>query len=183
MKKGLVIFSVLFMIVLIAVMSFGIQIGNVRIGNQNDTLGITQKSEIDQSEFSSKYLESDKIICVNLWATWCEPCIAEMPMLNQIKSDFNGKNIEFLSFSVDKDSVKLAEFNKSDRFHFKDITVENLEYRNAIVNYLGSKPADNSINSLSIPMTYLIKNKKVVKTFDGSFDNKEELVDAINSVL
>ncbi|MGV8994486.1 MAG: TlpA family protein disulfide reductase [Flavobacterium sp.] len=183
MKKGLVIFSVLFMIVLIAVMSFGIQIGNVRIGNQNDTLGIIQKSEIDQSEFSKKYLESDKIICVNLWATWCEPCLAEIPMLNQIKSDFSEKNIEFLSFSVDKDSVKLVKFNKSDRFYFKDITVENLEYRNAIVNYLENKPADNSINSLSIPKTYLIKNKKVVKTFDGSFENKQELVDAINSVL
>lgn len=183
MKKGLVIFSVLFMIVLIAIMSFGIQIGNVRIGNQNDTLGITQKSEIEQSNFSKKYLESDKIICVNLWATWCEPCIAEMPMLNQIKSDFSGKDIEFVSFSVDKDSVKLAKFNKSDRFLFKDITVENLEYRTAIVNYLQNKPTENSLNSLSIPKTYLIKNKKVVKIFDGSLESKEELAEAINSVL
>ncbi len=183
MKKGLVTFSVLFMIALIAVMSFGIQIGNVRIGNQNDTLGITQKSEIDQSEFSKKYLESDKIICVNLWATWCEPCIAEMPMLNQIKSDFNGRNIEFLSLSVDKDSVKLARFLKNNRFYFKDITVENLEYRTAIVNYLQNKPAESSLNSLSIPMTYLIKNKKVVKVMDGSLESKEELVNAINSAF
>ena len=171
------------MIALIAVMSFGIQIGNVRIGNQNDTLGITQKSEIDQSNFSKKFLESDKVIFLNLWATWCEPCIAEMPMLNQIKSDFSGKNIEFLSLSVDKDSIKLAKFNKSDRFYFKDITSENLEYRTAIVNYLQNKPADNSLNSLSIPMTYLIKNKKVVKVFDGSLESKAEVVDAINSVL
>ncbi len=171
------------MIALIAVMSFGIQIGNVRIGNQNDTLGITQKSEIDQSEFSKKYLESDKIICVNLWATWCEPCLVEIPMLNQIKSDFNGQNVEFISLSVDKDLVQLAKFNKNKRFHFIDITVENLEYRTAIVNYLQNKPSDNSINSLSIPMTYLIKNKKVVKTFDESLENKEKLVEAINSIL
>ena len=121
------------MIALIAVMSFGIQIGNVRIGNQNDTLGITQKSEIDQSNFSKKFLESDKVIFLNLWATWCEPCIAEN--------------------------------------------------RTAIVNYLQNKPADNSLNSLSIPMTYLIKNKKVVKVFDGSLESKAEVVDAINSVL
>lgn len=183
MKKVLITVSVLLMIALIAVMTFGIQIGNVRIGNQNDTLGITQKSEIDQSDFSKKYLESNKVICVNLWATWCGPCIEEMPMLNEIKSDFSGKNIDFLSFSVDTDSVKLTKFNKSDRFYFKDITVENLEYRTAIINYLQNKPTENSINSLSIPMTYLIKNKKVVKTFDGSLENKEGLVEAINSVL
>ena len=183
MKKGLIISSVVFMIILIIVMTFGIQIGNMRIGNQNDTLKIAQKWEIEQSTFYKKYLESDKIICVNLWATWCEPCIAELPMLNRIKSDFSGRNIEFLSFSVDKDSVKLAKFNKSHRFFFKDITLENLEYRNAIVNYLENKPADNSLNSLSIPRTYLIKNKKVVKTFDGSFENQAELVNAINSVL
>ena len=103
MKKILITFSVVLMFALIAVMTFGIQIGNVRIGNQNDTLGITQKSEINQSDFSKKYLESDKVICVNLWATWCGPCIEEMPMLNEIKSDFSGKNIEFLSFSVDTD--------------------------------------------------------------------------------
>lgn len=183
MKKALVIFSVILMIAIIAVMSFGIQIGNVRIGKQDDTLGITQKSELGQSSFSRKYLESDKVICVNLWATWCAPCIVEMPMLNEIKTEFAGKNIEFLSFSVDKDSVQLAKFLKNDQFFFKDITVENLEYRTAIVNYLENKPAENSLNSLSIPMTYLIKNKKVVKRIDGTLESKQELVEAINSVL
>lgn len=77
------------------------------------------------------HLETDKIICVNLWATWCGPCIKEMPMLNRIKEEYALKKIEFLSLSVDTDSIKLKEFLKTDKFHFKDITFENLEYRTA----------------------------------------------------
>ena len=123
MKKAQVILSLMAMLALAAVMTFGIQIGNIRIGNQDDTNGILQKSEIEQSPFNKKYLESDKVICINLWATWCEPCLVEMPVLNQIKSEFAGKNIEFLSLSVDKDSVQLLKFLKSNRFHFKDITM------------------------------------------------------------
>ena len=106
-----------------------------------------------------------------------------MHILNEIKKEFARKNIEFISFSVDKDSVQLAKFLKNDQFFFKDIAVENLEYRTAIVNYLENKPAENSLNSLSIPMTYLIKNKKVVKRIDGTLESKQELVEAINSVL
>ena len=164
-------------------MSFGIQIGDVRIGKQNDTLGIKQDYELVNSSFNSEYLESDKIICVNLWATWCEPCIAEMPMLNRVKEEYKDKNIEFLSLSVDTDSIKLRNFLNKDKFDFKDITLENLKYRTAILNYLSNKPTDNKINSYSVPITYLIKNKKVVKTLDGGIENQDELTNAINLVM
>lgn len=183
MKKPVVIICLITMLALLAVMTFGIKVGGLRIGNQDDTANVVQHSKIAESPFATKYLESDKLVCVNLWATWCEPCLVEIPMLNEIKSEFAKENVEFISLSVDKDLVQLAKFNKNKRFHFIDITVENLEYRTAIVNYLQNKPSDNSINSLSIPMTYLIKNKKVVKTFDESLENKEKLVEAINSIL
>lgn len=119
------------------------------------------------------HLETDKIICVNLWATWCGPCIKEMPMLNRIKEEYALKKIEFLSLSVDTDSIKLKEFLKTDKFHFKDITFENLEYRTAILNYLAERPINYKITQYAVPMTYIIKNNKVVKELGGGLDEGE----------
>lgn len=170
MKKTLLIILAIFVVAIIAVMSFGVQIGNVRIGKQYDTLKITQLYEIEESKFSKHYLQTDKLICVNLWATWCAPCIKEMPMLNEIKKNYSNKNIEFLSMSVDKDSIKLAEFLSNDKFDFKDITFENLEYRTAILNFLAERPIENKINQYSVPVTYLIKNNKIIKEINGGLN-------------
>lgn len=173
MKKSLLIIIGILIVIVIAIMSFGIQIGNVRIGKQDDTLKINQLYDLENSEFSKKHLQTDKIICVNLWATWCAPCIKEMPMLNDIKKNYSDENIEFLSFSVDRDTIKLADFIKKRKFDFEDITFENLEYRTAILNYLAQRPIDNKINQYSVPITYLIKNKVVIKELSGGLNEGE----------
>ena len=183
MKKALLILFGFLIIGIILVMSFGIQIGNVRIGKQNDTLGVKQSSELENSDFNKKYLQNDKLICINLWATWCKPYIAEMPMLNEIKDEYSHKNIDFISISVDTDSIKLNSFLKKRKFKFKDITLQNLEYRTAILNFLENKPADNKISSYSVPVTYLIQNKKILKKIDGGLESKHELTREIDKIL
>ena len=183
MKKVLLIFFGILIIGIILVLSFGIQIGNVTIGKQPDGLEVKQNSELENSSFSKIHLESNKLICINLWATWCQPCVAEMPMLNEIKSEYKNKNIEFLSLSVDKDSIKLKAFLKKDKFDFKDITLNNLEFRSAILNFLENKPLDNKIDSYSVPVTYLVKDKKVLIKIEGGLESKSELTDEIDLLL
>ena len=46
-----------------------------------------------------------KILYVEIWATWCGPCIKEMPALTQLIKDYKGKNIEFVSISVDSEKA------------------------------------------------------------------------------
>lgn len=43
-----------------------------------------------------------KYVYIDVWATWCAPCIAEIPFLRNLGKEFAGKNIEFVSISVDK---------------------------------------------------------------------------------
>ena len=40
---------------------------------------------------------------VDVWATWCGPCKAEIPSLQQLETDYHDKNITFMSVSVDTD--------------------------------------------------------------------------------
>lgn len=59
-----------------------------------------------------------KYVYIDLWATWCGPCLKEIPSLKEVEKEFHGKNIEFVSISVDngrgykaatpEESLKLA---------------------------------------------------------------------------
>lgn len=53
-----------------------------------------------------------KYVYVDVWATWCGPCIAEIPALKEVEKKYHGKNIEFVSISVDdkKDYDKWKKF-------------------------------------------------------------------------
>ena len=96
--------------ILFTVLFFGVKIGNVTLEHQNQDLRVSQISKIDESDFSKEYLDSDKVICLNLWATWCVPCVEEMPILNKIKEEYSSRNIEFSSMSIDTDSARLSKF-------------------------------------------------------------------------
>lgn len=53
-----------------------------------------------------------KYVYIDLWATWCGPCRAEIPYLQKIEEKYHGKNIEFVSISIDKakDNEKWKKF-------------------------------------------------------------------------
>ncbi len=46
-----------------------------------------------------------KYVYIDVWATWCAPCKKEIPYLKELEKDFHGKNIEFVSISVDKQAA------------------------------------------------------------------------------
>lgn len=48
------------------------------------------------SDFKGKY------VYIDIWATWCKPCVAEFPDLKKLEEHYRGKNIAFVSISVDK---------------------------------------------------------------------------------
>ncbi|NNE54976.1 MAG: TlpA family protein disulfide reductase [Flavobacteriales bacterium] len=44
-----------------------------------------------------------KVVYVDVWATWCGPCKREIPHLQDIEHDYHGRNVSFVSVSVDED--------------------------------------------------------------------------------
>ncbi|MBU6467907.1 MAG: TlpA family protein disulfide reductase [Betaproteobacteria bacterium] len=42
-----------------------------------------------------------KTLVINFWATWCEPCKEEMPMLSQLQNNFRSKQVQFIGIGVD----------------------------------------------------------------------------------
>jgi thiol-disulfide isomerase/thioredoxin/predicted ester cyclase len=58
--------------------------------------------DIEGNKFSLANFKGN-LVYVDVWATWCGPCIAEIPSLQQLETDYHDKNITFMSISVDKD--------------------------------------------------------------------------------
>jgi thiol-disulfide isomerase/thioredoxin len=54
----------------------------------------------------------NKVVLVDIWATWCGPCVKEIPYLKKLEKEFHGKDVVFLSVSVDekKDLGKWKKF-------------------------------------------------------------------------
>lgn len=51
-----------------------------------------------------------KAVLVNLWATWCPPCIAEMPLLDAIVRDYSARGLVVLGVAGDDDAARVSEF-------------------------------------------------------------------------
>lgn len=83
-----------------------------------------------------------KVIFLNLWATWCPPCIAEMPGINKLYNEVKEEDIVFLMLSLDEDFEKAKHFVKKKDFDFEVYTLD------------GGMP--QMYNSQSIPATFVI---------------------------
>jgi thiol-disulfide isomerase/thioredoxin len=60
-----------------------------------------------------------KVIFMNIWATWCAPCVAEMPNINKLYGNVgDNPNIVFLMISHDKTMRKAVEWVKNKEFDF-----------------------------------------------------------------
>jgi thiol-disulfide isomerase/thioredoxin len=60
-----------------------------------------------------------KVVLVNLWATWCPPCIAEFPMLEALAKDYADKGLVILAVAGDEDTRDVHEFLRRSPAQFE----------------------------------------------------------------
>ena len=55
----------------------------------------------NRTEILASFGGSSRVHAVNFWATWCAPCVAEMPEVDRIAADYRRKGVEFVGVSLD----------------------------------------------------------------------------------
>ncbi len=98
-----------------------------------------------------------KVVFLNLWATWCGPCRAEMPSIQSLYEKVDKEKIVFVMLSIDRESdiKKVSDYMTTKKFTFKA--------------YLPSGQLPSLLDVPSIPTTFIIsKDGQVVKKEVGS---------------
>ena len=78
---------------------------------------LTQSMANAQGQAQSLSQWKGKSLVVNFWATWCAPCVQEMPELSALQTEVANKNIQILGIGIDSAS-NIAEFSSKYRISY-----------------------------------------------------------------
>lgn len=113
--------------------------------------------------------DSDKLRLINVWATWCGPCVMEYPDFLDIHRMYGARDFEFVSVSADK----LEKKDKALKFlKEKHSGVKNYIFKDEDI-YKLIEAIDPKWNG-ALPYTLLVEpNGKVVYSIQGSIENQK----------
>jgi thioredoxin 1 len=66
-------------------------------------------AEVQDSVFDAKVIKSEKPVLVDFWATWCAPCKAIAPIVEELSGEYAGK-VDFYKLDVDNNRATAAAF-------------------------------------------------------------------------
>ncbi len=133
---------------------------------------ISKSDDLEVYDFAGfeKFLNKNdnKIHVINFWATWCAPCVKELPYFEKLNTEYGSKNVEVLLVSLDFPHLydsKLKPFIKKKNIRSKVIALDDVDMNTWI-------PKVDEAWSGSLPATIIYKNKER-KFFEQSFTFEE----------
>ncbi len=119
-----------------------------------------------------------KVTLVSFWATWCQPCVAEMPQLKSIYHELHERGFEVVGVSVDEhgggeQNVDLAAFVKNQSLPWAVLhgdTADNSGMRHPLAQQLGVT---------SVPRSFLLDGAGKIVAIDPTLHELEKLVEPL----
>jgi thiol-disulfide isomerase/thioredoxin len=113
-----------------------------------------------------------KPLLINVWASWCGPCRAEMGSLQRLARRYNGKQFNVIGISTDDDGQAAARFIRESKVTFE--------------NYLDSHVfLENMLGANTIPLTILVdEHGRVLEKARGAYEwDSPEIVEIIGKIF
>jgi peroxiredoxin len=112
-----------------------------------------------------------KVVVLNFWATWCAPCVEEMPSLVQLQRRFKDNDLTVVGVSIDADGDAYHKFLKDYKVDF--LTVRDPDQKTA-----------NLYGTFKWPETYIIDRDGIVRRkFIGAVEwSQPEIVDFLSKL-
>src|SRR5215213_9705262 len=111
-----------------------------------------EEKDLDGKPLSVAGLKG-KVVLIDFWATWCGPCVAELPNVLKAYEKYHGQGFEIIGISLDQDKEKLTSFMKEKKMTWPQY-FDGKGWQNKLAGKYGVD---------SIPMTYLVdKEGKII---------------------
>lgn len=113
-----------------------------------------------------------KVVFLNIWATWCPPCIAEMPNIQKLYDQVGSDKIAFVMLSVDEGGMaKVKKFIDRKKYTFPV--------------YMPASQFPQEFYSTAIPTTFIISPAgKIVAKQEGMADyNTPEVIEFLQNMI
>jgi thiol-disulfide isomerase/thioredoxin len=105
-----------------------------------------------------------KVLVVDFWATWCEPCIAEIPKFNKISDEYKGKDVQVVGITVESAHGDIEPMVKKTGMKYT-VLVGN----DAVVDGFGGL--------IGFPTTFVVtKDYKIYKKYMGALPDKDQRI-------
>jgi peroxiredoxin len=102
-----------------------------------------------------------KVVLVDFWASWCEPCKKELPLLDKMAPKLKARGIEIVAVNIDDDRSKAADFIRSRNLH---LTVVGDSTKKIVGAYEPPK----------MPSSFVVDKGGVVRAVHGGFEPGDE---------
>ena len=127
-----------------------------------------QNNENNEDILTFSLYKSPKPVFINFWATWCGPCVGEMPDLQKLFNKYY-KTIDFIFINCGANKEELYDFLKKNNY-------------NLPLGFDEKNELAYSFNVKAIPMTILVNKDKIIKNIiigARSEDQYEKLIKGI----
>ena len=112
--------------------------------------GVGDEMKIAFTDLNGKEIDlekmKDKVILIDFWATWCGPCIAEMPNVTAAYETYKDKGFEVVGISLDEDKAAVVKFIADNKMPWPQF-VDGKGWENELAQRFGIR---------SIPATFLV---------------------------
>ena len=111
------------------------------------------------------------MLVLNFWATWCTPCVQEIPSLNLFQREFASDGVVVVAVSIDKNEQKYKNF-----LHRIPVTFGTARDPKADLSF--------KYGTVLIPETYIIKDGKVMRKYAEAKDwTGDDVTQYVKSLL
>jgi len=127
---------------------------------------------LNTTGFDSILKDSKQKTIVNFWASWCKPCIQEMPHLLDYCKE---RNIKLILISADKNTPKqienlkkqMRQFSFDKTYLIKENSFMDITGKDSYYSFLKNAKIPHNSQNTGIPFFIFIENGKIKKTFNG----------------
>ena len=117
---------------------------------------------------SSEY--RGKVLVLNFWATWCPPCVAEIPDFIELQKELGDKGLTFVGVSLDVSPAPVKKYVRRTKVNYP-VVMGNQDVVNDFGNFSG------------IPQTYVIDKEGVIRMSHMGKIKKEALLAGVKPLL